>query len=377
MLIVRTELRAMYVPPIGEALGRLLFLRDTTLMAQSFDANTLRLEGEPTPVASGIAVRTNDREASFYASDTGVLAYVAGSTTPRSTLRWFHRTGKPLGEAAPEDYYSSLRLSPDGTRAAIGRRNAAGVDDQWVLDLTRGLMSRLTFDPARETYPVWSPDGSQILFAANASGTYQLYRKSASGTGGEDQLTKAGGRKTSDDWSRDGRFILYTEQSARTNDDLWAVPTDGGTPMTVVQTPFNDSMGRFSPDGKWVAYVSDESGRPEVYLQPFPPSGGRWQVSTMDGWGPVWRSDGRELFFLDDRGVLSAEISMVGDQIAVGNVRRLITQELAEGILSNVAAPYDVTADGQRFLVLTAARLRGLTPFTVVTNWQTTLATTR
>jgi Tol biopolymer transport system component len=200
------------------------------------------------------------------------------STVNRSSLVWIHRSGKRLGDAGPEDDYSSLRLSPDGTRAAIGRRNRERLDDIWVFEFTRGTMSRLTFDPKRETWPVWSPDGRQIAFSANGSGTDQLYRKFADGSGNEEQLTQGDSNKELTDWSRDGRLLIYAEPDPKTGEDIWALPLGGNRKaMPIVQTPFSNGAGQLSPDGKWIAYHSNESGHFEIYS---------WQISTAGGGSP-------------------------------------------------------------------------------------------
>ena len=368
--IVATGSRAMYVPPLHEPLGRLLYVRGDTLLTQPYDLDRLRVEGEATRIADGIATRTTVREASFYASDTGVLAYSTGMTAPRSTLQWIDRSGTVVGEAAPEDNYSSLRLSPDGTRVAIGRRNAAGFDDQWVLDLVRGGATRLTFDPGRETYPVWSADGAQIAFAANPAGTYQVYRMPAEGGGKQQQLTNLSGIRSIDDWSRDGRVILFSRSGARTGADIWALPMSAtAEPVPVVETPANEDEVRFSPDSKWIAYTSDQSGRVEVYVQGYPTPGERIQISTNGGARPLWRRDGRELFFFDGRAIAAAEIRVIAGRIESGAIRSLFPFAMLEGI----AAPYDISLDGRRFLALVAAPAHGDAGFTVLTNWQTTL----
>jgi Tol biopolymer transport system component len=246
------------------------------------------------------------------------------------------------------------------------------LDDQWVLEFARGLMSRLTFNAARETWPVWSPDGRQIVFAANPTGTYQLYRKAASGAGDEERLTMGLGKIPSD-WSRDGRLVLYSEFGPNTDDDIWALPLDGDrTPRVVLQTPFDELDGQFSPDGKWIAYVSNESGRGEVYVQAFPPSGGKWQVSTTGGRAPRWRADGRELFYYkdDSASVMAADIRLSAGRVDVSRASQLFSLAMPGG----VASPYDVTADGQRFLAQELVPQTARPPLTVVTNWQVALS---
>ena len=239
-----------------------------------------------------------------------------------------------------------------------------------MLDLVRGGATRLTFDPARETYPVWSADGAQIAFAANPAGTYQVYRMPADGGGKQQQLTNLSGIRSIDDWSRDGRFILFSRSGAQTGADIWALPMSAtAEPVPVVETPANEDEGRFSPDGKWIAYTSDQSGRVEVYVQGYPTPGERIQVSTNGGARPLWRRDGRELFFFDGREIVAAEIRVIAGRIESGAIRSLFPFAMLEGI----DAPYDISLDGQRFLALVAAPAHGDAGFTVLTNWQTTL----
>jgi dipeptidyl aminopeptidase/acylaminoacyl peptidase len=371
--VIKGGLKAVYTPPLGHEPGRLLFMRETTLMAQPFNAGKLQLEGEPLPVAESIGTRPNQHAAAFWASDAGLLMYSsANSTVNRSNLVWIHRSGKRLGDAGPEDDYSSLRLSPDGTRAAIGRRNRERMDDIWVFEFTRGTMSRLTFDPKRETWPVWSPDGRQIAFSANRSGTYQLYRKSADGSGNEEQLTQGSSNKELTDWSRDGRLLVYQEPDPKTGEDIWALPLEGNRKaMHIVQTPFNDGAGQLSPDGKWIAYHSNESGHFEIYMQTFPPSGGRWQISTGGGGSPRWRADGKEIFYLTEDG---QKVMAVDIRASPGKVEAGVPHALFPASLSgpNILYPYDVTPDGQRFLILEPLPQTGAgaATFTILMNWQ-------
>jgi len=372
--VLSTAYRSVYAPPVGGRPGRLLFLRDSTLMAQPFDASALRLEGEPTPVADGITLAPNSRTAAFWVSDAGLLMYrnaiSFGSYAGRSKLVWVSRSGKRLEDAAPEDDYSSLRISPDGTRAALGRRNAARLDDIWVLEFARGTMSRFTFDPRRETWPVWSPDGRQIAFASSRSGTYQVYKKDARGAGNEEQLTQTGFDKILTDWSRDGRYLLYDEDGGwQIGSDIWALPLEGDRkPMPVLQTSFAEEAGQFSPDGNWIAYQSDESGQPEVYVQAFPSSGGRWQVSTSGGRSPRWRADGKELFYAtaDSQKMMAVEILVASGSVKAGTPQELFSTAMSSGI----TYPYDVTADGQRFLVQELVPQTEPPSLTVVVNWQ-------
>jgi serine/threonine protein kinase len=297
--ILRTSAKALYAPPVAGHPGYLLWLRERTLLAQRFDAGNLRPEGDPAPLAEDIAL--NGNRAAFLTSDAGLLAYRTGGNFGKAKLVWIGRDGKRLGNAGPEGSYTSLRLSPDGKRVAVGRRDLAGYDDTWLLEFGQGVFTRFTFDPKDDTGPVWSPDGRQIAFSSNRSGFYQLYRKDSAGAGQEEQLTSGLDNKNLSDWSRDGRYLLYTERG-KAGDDIMSLPLKGERrPMVVLQTPFNEGGGVFSPDGKWIAYESDESGRPEVYVRAFSPAAAaRREASgrcrTRAGSGPSGAAMGRSYF---------------------------------------------------------------------------------
>ncbi|HEV2202187.1 MAG TPA: protein kinase [Bryobacteraceae bacterium] len=370
-LVVRTAAKALYAPPVDGSPGALLWIREQTLLAQRFDAANLRLEGDPTPIAEDLSL--NGPRAAFWTSDAGVLAYRTG-IAQKTKLVWIARDGKRLGEAAPEDVYSSLRLSPDGKRLAIGRRPSLSTAnaDVWLLEFARNTWTRFTFDPMTDLAPAWAADGRQIAFNSNRSGSFQLYRKDSGGAGQDEQLTGDPGDKGLTDWSRDGRYLLFEEVGGKTSRDLWALPLEGERKsVPVVQTPFDDLAGRFSPDGKWVAYVSSESGRLEVYVQAFPgaPSAprGKWQVSSQGGVAPVWRGDGRELFFLSpDVKMMAAGIRPATTGVEMDTPRELF----ATAATRFTNSPYDVTADGQRFLVEEISGAPNAVPLTVVVHWQ-------
>ena len=376
--ILRTGAKAHYAPPVAGHPGYLLWLRDQTLLAQHFDAGNLRLEGDPTPLAEDIAL--NATRAAFWGSDAGLLAYRNGVNYGNAKLVWIGRDGKRLEIAGPEDNYDSLRFSPEGKRVAVGRSDQGGYDDIWLLEFSRGVFTRFTFDPKDDTEPVWSPDSRQIAFSSNRSGFYQIYRKDSAGAGQEEQLTSGLDNKVASDWSRDGRYLLYTERAPRNGNDLMALPLEGERkPMVVLQTPFNEGGGVFSPDGKWIAYQSDESGRYEVYVRAFslaaPAAGGKWQVSTQGGTRPRWRGDGKELFYLAqlDSGrsarMMAAGIRMTATGVETDTPRELFTLFASPG----VASPYDVTPDGQRFLAEELSAGTRLASLTVVINWQARL----
>ena len=367
--IVRTNVKAIYTPPVPGWPGYLLYLREQTLFAQRFDAGKLRLEGDPVPVAEDVSVNGLQR-AAFWTSDRGLLVYRSGITLGKSRLLWKSRDGKVLGQPGSDDFYGALRLSPDGKRAAFGRSDGASStsEDVWLFEFNRSVMTRLTFDSRGAGDPVWSADGRQIIFRSRQSGTYQLYRKDASGGGREEQLTKGPNLKATSDLSLDGRNLLYYELG-----HLWVLPLGGdGKPAPVLPNSRYEDSGQFSPDGKWIAYRSPESGRYEVYICAFPSSAGKWQVSNQGGGFPRWRGDGKELFYISSGNKMMA----AGVRTSATSVETDTPYELFPvsfpGLGGGPGYTYDVTADGQRFLVLEAVGPGEGRPaqLTVVTNWQ-------
>jgi Tol biopolymer transport system component/tRNA A-37 threonylcarbamoyl transferase component Bud32 len=356
------------------ASGYLLFERERTLIAQPFDDRRFQLTGAALPVAENVGVANLTHHSLFSVSDNGGLVYDSNNQGGRTQLVWFDRQGNQLGGVAAESGdptgFSNVNLSPDGTRIAVDRRDEkATTRDIWVLDQTRGGESRLTFDPATDASPIWSPDGRRLIFFSSRQGTWQLYSKDASGAGTDELLLRTNESKTTCDWSRDGRNILFRSWDPRTKWDLWVLPLDR-EPFPIVRSPLEDECGQFSPNGRWLAYVSDESGRKEVYVQPFSsglqPSG-KWQISTNGGAVPRWRRDGKELLYLDLDNKLMA-VSLTGNTPFQFSPPKELFQTHAAGFQS-----YDVTPDGQRFLVNTAIVEPTSSLPTVVLNWTAAL----
>ena len=347
----------------GEAnKGWLLFMRERALMAQPFDSGRLALTGEPFLVAD------QADPGSFSVSDTGILVYQSGRSDEITQLGLIDRTGKPLESAGAEgSYQNNPRLAPDGKRVAIARMEAkTRKQDIYVIDLTRGTESRLTFDPADDTAPIWSHDGNRIVWASNRTGTFQLYQKSASGVGQDELLLQSDAPLFPGDWSADGKFLLYWRTDPKSSDDVWVLPQEGDRqPFPFLQTPIRDIEAQFSPDGRWIAYRTNESGRPEVYVQTFPASGGKWQVSTNGGHHPQWRSDGKELFYCStDRKLMAVDVKL-GGAFEAGLPKTLFDLAAAKVYYADYAA----TADGQRFLFVRTLREPAPAPFSVVVNW--------
>jgi Tol biopolymer transport system component len=241
-----------------------------------------------------------------------------------------------------------------------------GTNDIWLVDLARGIPSRLTFDPASDTFPVWSPDGSRVVFSSQKEGLSNLYQKLSSGAGQDELLFKSDDLKLLNDWSPDGRYILY-QTLGQVDFDLWVLPLfEERKPAPYLQTDFVERSGRFSPDGRWVAYVSTASGKAEVFVRSFPDQGGQWQISNGGGDQPRWRRDGRELFYISADGKLMAtEVNGGSGTFEFGIPKPLF--ELRVNFVN--ASPYDVAADGQRFLVASLVEQDVTPPVTVVLNW--------
>ena len=388
--ILSTSLMAVYAASADPRMGHLLFLREGTLLAQAFDERSLQPQGDPIPVAERVG--SLFLSGLFSVSPSGVLAYSAGPTALwLSQLSWFDRQGKQLGNAGqPGTYsYTDFALSPDGTRLAASKidpRVAEGETGIWLLDLLRGVSTRFTFDLAPDSAPVWSPDGTRVAFAAFRAGGNGIYQKATNGAGKEQALVRAtGDPKFPDDWSRDGRFLLYTQRDPRTHADLWVLPLAGdGTPSGAAtpfaNTEFSEEQGRFSPDARWIAYASDESGRSEIYIQPFPapPNGGsKTPISRDGGSQPRWRRDGKELFYLSPDGKLMAADVTEGPifkasvprtlfQVPVAQIGHTdVNDELGKGSLQVLG--WDVAPDGKRLLIDTATK--SSETVTVLLNW--------
>jgi Tol biopolymer transport system component len=364
--LTSAESGAVYAPP-----GYLLFVREGALTAQAFDARSLRLTGEPIPVAERVGRMGGagpTRYGPFSASSNGVLAYGAIAVVS-SQLVWFDRRGQVLGMTSPGDY-ADPELSPDGKRVAVCRDDpTTGTPDIWIMEVSRGTQSRLTFHPRWEVYPVWSPDGSRLAFAWDKEGHTDIYLKAAGG-GVEELLLKERRATYPLDWSRDGRLLIYYAMDPKTGSDLWLLPLEGSrTPKPLLQTSFNEAEARISPDGRFFAFTSDESGRPEVYVRPLTSRGEQWQISTQGGTKPEWRQDGKELFYLaEDRKLMSLELTD-GSTFDRSVPRALFQTRTPRVDFPGFHSLYAVTPDGQRFLVVTEPEGRSSPPITVVLDW--------
>ena len=368
--------------------GYLLFGRQGILMAQSFDPVALVLRDEPFPIAERLESGVYAGVVAFSISDRGALAYGAGAANgSRLRLTWVDRRGTQIGTVGPIGNYRGPALAPDGKRLAVKRREAQGgldYGDTWIMDVQRDATSRFTFNAAElNSSPVWSRDGARIVYAALRGAKWGLYAKPANGAGSEERLIESDAAVVATSWSPDGRYLVYSAVGEKTATDIWLLPLFGERkPIPLVMTPFNDNRGEVSPDGKWLAYDSNESGQSQIYVRPFPSGGSKWQISTggRPGFYPRWRGDGRELFYMEGAAagmgtLMAVELNASGSALDVGTSAALFDSPFAnlggERIPSHA---YTVSADGQRFLIPRPAASVTQVPFApiaVALNWAT------
>jgi len=360
-----------YVPS-----GHLVYVNQSTLFAVPFDLGTLEVTGSPAPVVQQVSWDVAHGGAQFAFSDTGRLAYVGGDATlPEYPVVWVDANGDKAPLWEERGSYGNPRLSPDGTRLSLTVLRD-GNWDIWVYDLERGVSTRLTFDEASDTEQIWSPDGEYLAFSSDMNGADNLYRKRADGSGEMERLTESPTSEWATSWSPDGRFITYIKSDNAF--DLWVVPLEGERkPEVFLSTPFREANADFSPNGRWMAYASGESGRSEVYVRPFPPGGGKWQVSDGGGGFPRWSRDGGQLFYRTDEGLMVASVETAGDTFRAGKPRPLFEGAFLGGIggvglAGNSFADYDVAPDGRRFVMFPAPEDSGQRDHphvTLVTHW--------
>lgn len=363
-LVLKAVSNVAYTPS-----GILLFYRDGRLMGQKFDWKKQVTSGEPFNVApERISYNLGRGFAAFSVSDSGTLSYEPDNVAP-SPLIWLDRAGKQIDTAGDLGFYTSPRLSPDGKRIAVVRHETHSEEgDMYLYDTERRNISRFTFRPAPYSPPVWSVDGSRIIF-----GDTDLFEKASSGAGNETVLFHSPIGKVPLDISPDGGFLALDLDSAKTQGDLWVLPLTGEKkPFPFLQTVYNEGGARFSPDGRWIVYQSDESGKGEIYVRPFPTGeAGKWQVSTSGGLQPRWRKDGKELFYIStEKMMLMAVDIMPGTAFESGVPRPLFDMPLATLADDSL---YDVSPDGQRFIVSTPPGRTYPSTITVVLNWMSDL----
>jgi Tol biopolymer transport system component len=357
------------------AAGQLVFLRGTTLVAQPCDIGSAQLSGEAAPVAEGIVRDTDYGIGAFSISRQGDLAYQTDRGVG-SQLSFFDRAGKKLGSIGEPGGYSQVALSPDDKRVVLLVDEADGDSDFWILSTENGTRQRFTFTAAnagtRRSQPVWSPDGRRLFYAIEQDGVVTIHVKQTDGGGVEEKVLEIPGR---DIWpydiSRDGQWLLFGQEADDSNEDLWIHPLTGdGEPRPLFETPFDEWPGTISPDGRWLALDSDESGRREVYVIPFPDGGGKWQISRTGGRFPRWSGDGSELFFQDpEGGIIAVPMDLAGEKFAAGEPKRLFQSFMLSGSMGDFAP----ARAGDRLMVVEQAAQEA--PISLFLNWMDALAT--
>ena len=362
-LVVKAKGNGAYAAP-----GYLLFYRDQTLFAQHFDTRKFELTGEPVPVLTEVQFFPRISEAVFAASTAGLLVAQRNADSGASQLLWFDRKGQQIGVALNPGIYGNIMLAPNGKAVASDTTDLASQNtDIWIYDLETRSAKRLTFDPAIDSLPVWSPDGSRTVFASNRELKFDLYLKDTNGAQEEKVIPQDGPDRFPTDWSRDGKYVLYGR-----GPDLWFLTFPELRATQFLKAASTLKTGRFSPDGKWVAYSSNESGRWEIYVTSFPEAHGKWQVSNTGGDQPRWRGDGKELFYLSTDSKIMAVPVKTGSNFDAGTPTALFQANPREMVATSELFSYDVSNDGQKFLV-NASLKTAMTPMSVVLNWSAKL----
>jgi eukaryotic-like serine/threonine-protein kinase len=372
--LTAADTNAVYAPP-----GYVLFTRATTLLAQPFDASTRQLTGEPQRIAEDVATDLVNGLSAFSVSANDVLAFRRGGIRAGAfQLAWFDRGGTQLGSVGPPAPYRGVSLSPDGKQVAMHRHDGQG-GDVWLFDLARGAMPRFTFEPAQDNAsPVWSPDGQRVAYASMRDGKWGIYQKAANSSGAEELLVQADSVLVPTSWAPDGRSLLYEVVGTQNRNDLMLLSlTSPRSTSALLQTPFNESLGQVSRDGKWFTYQSNESGQSEVYVDAFPAGGAKLQISTDGGTAPRWRADGREILYTrsstEGWKMMAAALAPDGSGMRAEPPRALFD---FDGLNVNHATPYyafDLTADGQRILLGIPNAEEVATVIDLVLNWPAAL----
>ena len=359
---------AFYASP-----GFLFYLDQGTLMARPFNAKTLSFKGPAVPFAQNVGEFVGPGYGFFSVSPGGVLAYQTAPGVTTNQMTWFSRAGQKLGTVGQPNIYSNPALSPDGARLAVGL-GEHGKANIWIYDLKRGAASRLTFSSAYDVNPVWSPDGSRIFFSSDRSGPWGIYQRASDGLGStQTVLQSAPQNKALDDITSDGRYAIYDTAGNPATIQLWVLPLFGDrTPSPFVQGNFGVASGQFSPNGHYVAYASSETGQMEIYVQTFPQHTGKWEISTSGGVEPMWRRDGKELYYLTpDEKLMAVDVNTTSAAFQAGIPRELFHVQLVPtSYWRNIYLP---SPDGQRFLMVVPATQAKPEPVTVVVNWPSML----
>jgi eukaryotic-like serine/threonine-protein kinase len=351
--------------PRYAASGHLIFAQGGTLMAVPFDPKKLEVMGTAVPVVQGVATSNTFNSSQYSISDTGSLVYVSGgSQTNQRRMVWVSRRGTEQPLPAPPRPYDLVSVSPDGRRVAVEIENQI-----WLYDLARDTLTRFTFEGTLNQSPVWTPDGKRIVFRSNKEGVANVFWQRADGSGGLERLGTGQYGQIPRSLSPDGQFLAYHENNPKTQKDIWVVRLSDHKSQPFLVTPFSEGDPTFSPDGHWLAYVSNESGRPEVYVQPFPGPGGKWQISTEGGTEPAWNRNGKELFYRNGNKMMALDVT-TQPGFSPGKPRMLFEGQYSTSDWPLIGTAYDVSPDGQRFLMVKATeQAAAATQINVVLNW--------
>ena len=361
-LIANASTNAFYADP-----GYLVYWRDNALVAQRFDLHTYALSGEPRIVSDAVQYFPQTNLAVFTVVGKTLVAQTSsGKGASKSQLIWFDRHGKQVGTVGPPELVANPKLSPDGRRVAVDQTDTDGRHvNIWIHELTNDAAARIGFGPWLEQVTVWSPDGKQVIYTANEKLFFSLYMKNADGSGSAQNIMDFGTPQQGPwDWSRDGKYVL-----ARKDRELWYMTMPDRQTRPLLQSPWLIRNAQFSPDGKFVAYASSETGNWEVYVSPFPGFGSKWQVSRGGGEEPRWRRDGKELYYLAPDGRLMAVEVKTGTGFEAGFPSGLFVTHTRQPISAMDFFSYDVTPDGQKFLVNTKVDTSNSAPLSVILNW--------
>lgn len=335
-------------------------------MAAPFDSGQLQVTGAAVPIVEGVLQASTSGATQYSFSDNGVLAYIPGAlqAAERSRLVWVSRKGTEQPIAAPERSFVRPRVSPDGHRLAVAIADSG--TQIWIYDLARETLTRLTFNGNNSLDAVWTPDGKRIVFESGSPGN--LFWQPADGSGKAERLATSEHGQIPVSWSPDGQILAFVDLSPETGRDIWTLRLSDRKSQAFLQTPFGEGAPVFSPDGRWLVYESDESGRPEIYVQPYPGPGGKWQISTEGGTEPVWNPSGRELLYRQGNKMMAVDVA-TQPAFSAGKPRMLFEGQYAPSATSS-SRNFDVSSDGQRFLMVkTLEQEQPISQINVVLNW--------
>ncbi|UCF36074.1 MAG: protein kinase [Acidobacteriota bacterium] len=354
-----------YVPT-----GHLVYFQQGTLFAAPFDLASLELSGSPAPILENVVSEPGDGGAQSSIAASGLLAYIEGTAElPKYGMFLVDDRGRTTPLSEDQKTFAEPRFSPDGSKLAVQITQQSNTD-AWIYDLKRGVSTRLTFDEGNDVVPIWSPDGRYIAYTSDRhGGPGNVYLKLSDGTGEIERLTEGSNTQWVSSWSPDGKYLLFTEESDPGG--LYTIDLEGDrTPQPFLETPFNEAEGTFSPDGRWIAYQSTESGQTEVYVRPFPASGGKWQVSTNGGSHPRWSLDGKELYYRKDGGIMVVPVNLSGSSFQYESPRQLFDGDFSSvAFLGSVYADYDVGPDGRFIMLRSENTSRTQNQVVLITNW--------